>query len=596
MKSPNEVKSRIPIDNILVFSPHSGWSSHGRFEHLISNFLSNSSSRVTVLRCSQVLYGGCALHALQASRQMGAVCGKCLSNKENFDSRALYESRAIEEYLSTEEVTQINRFTQDMNVEDIINFSKEGIPLGKFWLYDLCISEQSAEAFRDPQNTPALRALARAGLLAFETARKIHSRERFDALIVFSREYAVNRSFSAHFESSDCQVFNLHPRGPSFSRFYSFSASKSNRADNALADSRIGESMLIPVTKAELVLIKKHLLSAIHPIDTDRRLFFSLPKGSLTSEEVRVALGLSKHAAVVTVLMSSPDETEAAVLGDMYPQKFGVPDDKAHLSSIMTVAAQMPDIQFVFRWHPRGFIDGLRSVDSQLAMEKVLSDFGEIDNVFMNFPSDHLSLYDLAKVTNLALSYRSTAAWDFGAIGIPIVQLDESHDPGLLIDQDTAQNIGGSSLAAQIRRGLIPKDSAELAAPYLRLYASAFLRLNTPIRSIGRRRYSSSAWFARLKNSKLKQLLGALRRYESIEYFLTLAIGHRWRYSRETGIKTLQKWENWLEPLGVPRESREGHLIRRFQREIWSALGPFDGLEAAPANKFGTRLAMHRKF
>ena len=529
------------------------------------------------------------MHSLQPERLKDQVCGKCISNKNQFDKRARYQSRAVEEFLSPESISQTTGLVQNLDFDHIVNFTREGIELGKFWAFDLCIAAQSPRAIMDEKNLPALRAIARAGLLAFEAAREVHSRENPVALAVFSREYSVNRSFSAYFESRGCPVFNIHPRGPSFSRFYSFSVSKSDRADNALADNRLSESMSIPTTRHELKLIKTHLFSAILPIQTDRRLHYSLPKNRYTSEQIRGALGLSKLAPVVTVLMSSPDETEIAVFSDMYPPALAIPDDTQHLKAITSVAKQMPEIQFVFRWHPRGFSDDAPGPEIQSLWSTVFQDSHKIENVFHNFPADKLSLYDLAKVTDLALSYRSTAAWDFGALGIPVVQLDRSHDPAVFGYQETEGQGSTPTLEARIRAGLLTQDSIEIARPYLRLYISAFLRLNTPIRSFGRRRFTGGSWSARIMNEKLKRLPAALGRNKTLEYFLTFAIGNRWRASRAPATQALQDWENWLQPVGVPCVFREQGLIRKFQKEVWRALGPFDGQEASPARKYGNR-------
>ena len=484
-------------------------------------------------------------------------------------------------------MTRISRLVEELSLDDIVQFSREGIALGRFWAYDICVATQSATAFKDPKNLEALRATARTGLLAFEAARSIYYAENPTALVVFSREYAVNRTFSSYFESQGCKIFNAHPRGPSFSRFHSFSVSSSHKADNALADNRIAESMSIPVTRTELRLIKEHLAAAIKPIESDRRLFFSLPKSHLTSEKIRANLGLSANAPVITVLMSSPDEAMATEFGDMYPTSFRKPDDEHHLLTILNTAQIMPDIQFVFRWHPRGFPAGLPSPDMRRLLEKVFAGSDKIGNVFNNFPSDNLSLFDLAKVTDLALSYRSTAAWDYGALGIPVIQLDQSHDPALLASNQAEINAEPLPLDLRIWSALHQAHSIREASQYLRLYASAFLRLNTPIRSLGRRMYRAEGPIAYLENTRVGRFLGALRPHEGLQSFLTFAIGHRWRGSSQLLTQTLEDWENWLKPLGIPNAALEERAVRRFQRDVWEMLEPFDGLESTPSRQAG---------
>lgn len=497
----------------------------------------------------------------------------------------------IDDFLSPESINRVNRQVEELTLDEIVEFSREGIALGRFWAYDLCLATQSATAFMDPKNLGALKATARTGLLAFEAARAVHSAENPTALVVFSREYAVNRSFSSYFELQGRKVFNTHPRGPSFSRFHSFSVSSSHRADNALADNRIAESMSIPVTRKELSLIKEHLAAAISPIESDRRLFFSLPKSHLTSEQIRATLGLSTSAPVVTVLMSSPDEAMATEFGDMYPTSFRKPDDELHLWSILNTARIMPNIQFVFRWHPRGFRKGIPSQDTKRLVEKVFAGSDKMGNVLCNFPSDNLSLFDIAKVTNVALSYRSTAAWDYGALGIPVIQLDQSHDPALLANSKGEIKAEALSLNHRILNALHQPQSIKGATMYLRLYASAFLRLNTPIRSLGRRIYRAEGPIAHVENTPVGKFLATLRSHESLGSFLTYAVGHRWKGSRQPVTQTLVDWENWLKPLGIPNAFLEERAVRRFQREVWKMLGPFDGLESAPSHQVRRHLS-----
>src|SRR5690606_6941171 len=79
------------------------------------------------------------------------------------------------------------------------------------------------------------------------------------------------------------------------------------------------------------------------------------------------------------------------------------------------------DLFLIIRVHPREFPnkrDSLKS-DHALELEQTLSELPE--NVRVNWPSDNISLYDLAQIMDVCLNSWSTAGKEMGTLGIPVV-------------------------------------------------------------------------------------------------------------------------------------------------------------------------------
>jgi len=151
---------------------------------------------------------------------------------------------------------------------------------------------------------------------------------------------------------------------------------------------------------------------------------YSVSSKRLSSDTIQKKLSLSCDKTTFLATLASNDERMTA-------KSVGALDfleDRQHLfeSQIKWIKFLIdefktrPNLQLIIRVHPREFPNKRESVTSQHA--KDLS--RELDNlpanVFVNWPSDEISLYDLVQVIDVGLVATSTTGLQLATLGIPI--------------------------------------------------------------------------------------------------------------------------------------------------------------------------------
>jgi hypothetical protein len=137
----------------------------------------------------------------------------------------------------------------------------------------------------------------------------------------------------------------------------------------------------------------------------------------------------------VTVLVSSPDETRSSILvGAEFVRdaELGFSDIPEFIQVMVAVARQLPHLDFVFRLHPRLLPNKRERVTSPdlAAIQASLNDLPR--NAVINSPGQQLSLYDIIRISSVAVNQSSSAGLEFLALGLPVVQYDAARQNAYL--------------------------------------------------------------------------------------------------------------------------------------------------------------------
>jgi len=135
---------------------------------------------------------------------------------------------------------------------------------------------------------------------------------------------------------------------------------------------------------------------------------------------------------VVSVLLNSLDERIAATFVGVnadasWPLEGATPIDR-FIDTATSIAHRRPDWQFVLRVHPRmvaGQRDGVTSPELARLRHRLET---APKNVVVDWPEMGVSLFDVALISDAALSIGTTAGLQFMSLGIPTVLCDQEQE------------------------------------------------------------------------------------------------------------------------------------------------------------------------
>lgn len=546
-------------NRILIFDPNAGIRTHARMIELVARNLSKSAE-VLLLRCDGVFFGGCTLHLTYPDDNRESLCKRCMGHSSFLSSWPGYEMKSVEALLDLNEATGVKDNLASLSLRELEAYCFLELPIGKFASYELLLNLKIGKL--DDQHVEIYRSAVLAAHLSALAGSTILPNFRPHSVITMGRQYGVQRAFCGVAKALGTQVLNINTYGTHRNREFGFLASFSDYEHHTHLDERFRRAMAVPVSRSEGRQIIHHFNSAVRG---ESVFSYSAERRAITREEVYLGLGLDAKKPTVSILMSSPDEPAAASASGFMNPMLSLPVDESYIELLLKVIEAIPEVQFVFRIHPRLFANRRESVVSPLGsrIKSLLErEQKQKSNLFINSPEDSIGLYDLARVTDLAISYRSNAGQELGVLGVPVIQLDQSRDPIAAIRSEPPTVHDYRSLAEAVvsRLGNTNENEARLL---LRWMVTDRLRLPVPI-----------------KTSKLKAIVLALRikvskrlreRNQGLGPYLGVTrIGGK-RVGRITDVDlTIARWVNWL---GLPKRSTlhdEGRILRGLRSRFLS--------------------------
>jgi hypothetical protein len=240
------------------------------------------------------------------------------------------------------------------------------------------------------------------------------------------------------------------------------------------------ESLEKPLTHLEVELVARNLGHLIQGRDP---WVYSTAPTFISTREIHGQLGTSGSKPIAVVLIGSPDETRSSALVDAEFER--VPIDQVSsvtefIEQSLLAARNSPDVDFVFRMHPRlspNKRESLRSPDLDL-IEELLEQ--RTSNVFINSSNDEIGLYDVARIASIGINHASSAGLEFLALGIPVVHYDpprlNAYPASLSFQVDRGDPEG---LTAAIEQAIITPMSTGIAIKAWRWYAVTLVRAIT---------------------------------------------------------------------------------------------------------------------
>lgn len=564
----------------VFFAPHAVIGFHAEFERFLAEFSARRSERVTVVGCDQEFFGGCTPHLSRPDDDQRLICQSCVRTRIQLDKKRNYSKAFPSQFLTNEDYQWVEEELRKIQQTPVGEYSFEGVPLGKYWTYDLTLERKSNFSVGKAADERYL-AAARAGLLAYRVGKGVLAAFNPHSVIVYSVQYSLNRSFSSAFRDSGVGIHNIRQSGPLNDRGSRFIVSEGLQTKPLHREDRFASALSKRLSRYERSIVWRHARSQI---SAKTAFTYSSGRARISATQIRKKVGIPEGSRVVGFLLSSPDEPFAANSADLLQGGLLIDRDYFWISQMIELARRTPDVFFVFRLHPR-LAPNRREGRESPELKRILNILDEhvvsVKNIVRNTPDDGIGLYDLAMILDCVFSYRTSSAFELGLLGIPTVQLEPSRDPLLSLHNSPvgAAEEGATKLISLLDGALSTQSAYEITQSHARLSATNLVRMTN---HVGYTKYSlldRAVGFVVAVISKVLKKAGTrgIGRYSGIRL-----VGNRFvRPRKEDRDVPAEIFGQWQVQVTLERTSAKDEIrnILWLRKKLWRALRPLDGSE-----------------
>ena len=322
--------------------------------------------------------------------------------------------------LGKNDYKQITSILKKQNKKNFDKLVMNNINIGKLALYEFLLNHKKSNVDLTQEEWKECVICIKNTLISFFACRAIIKKEKPDRILMYNTLYSVNHVWERYAKSRSIPVYFLH-HGLNISDMgNTLIIAKLNSLNyfkkliniwSKLKNVPVSEEMLQYVTDNFLELLKaKHYL------------VYSSPKSN-KHVSTREFFNVKENQKILTATMSSVDELFSAkyVGARDLPKNLIFTNQTDWINQLINYVKERQDLFLIIRVHPREFPNKRESVKSGYA--KILESLFENlpDNVKVNWPTDNISMYDLAQETDVFLNAWSSVGVEMSLLGIPVV-------------------------------------------------------------------------------------------------------------------------------------------------------------------------------
>jgi hypothetical protein len=415
---------------VLFFSPYANIWDHSLIEYGLAESLGDVGHEVALISCAGDLMPQCIatmelrLEFNQTDSGSKAICLGCQKRSSllqaNFNGTKYIE---FSDLISQDELVLIDRSLLTVTPANFINFTLENTLLGPVAFYEFSLKHKlrnlnlTANQFDEYKHQ--LRNVLKTQIAISNAIEEFSP----DCVIVHNALYSTNRVVSLIAEQRGLKIFSIGGSQNFGQRQSSISLFSSPEAWISLSRSEAWEyyskSADFEIDIDSSTIHFESIMEGANPFT------YSLGAIKNNDDELRDFFGLKKYQKVCLATLSSEDEFFSANLIGVVPNLvFGETSFESQydwLQFLITHFSKNPNLALIIRLHPREFPNkrDLQEAPSVANWKTLLQNLPK--NVFVNWPEDNISVYQLAGITDLLLNWRSTIGIEFLALGIPVL-------------------------------------------------------------------------------------------------------------------------------------------------------------------------------
>ena len=412
---------------VLFFAPHSAIWVHAFPEALVAEALRESGHEIVYVTCGRQLFAGCIAMSAQGvasdapDERKAEICRTCEANKQLLRTSFGFRGEDLAALLSPEDLGRIRELLAAVTRSNFLELQVLGVDVGHAALYEFLVDhKKSSLEFADDLEWRRYLAAVENTLFATFGGRRIIDREAPDAIVVYNGLYSVNRAICMLATARRVPHYFMHAGGNLAGRLQTLMLAKGDIFDMMRNVAATWPALReVPVDPEYAGRVTDHFLELLR----GRSAFaYSAPQKGASGDLYR-KFGIAPDQKVLCATLSSYDERFAAESAGAIEPATGLlfPLQVDWVHALIEYVRDRTDLFLVVRVHPREFPnkrDALKS-DHARRLEQVFATMPA--NVVINWPSDNLSLYDMAEVTDVFLNAWSGVGREMCLLGIPVV-------------------------------------------------------------------------------------------------------------------------------------------------------------------------------
>lgn len=347
------------------------------------------------------------------------ICRTCERNKSFLRKEFGLKGTDIAEELTEADIQHVAGILNDVTPENYLDLELSGIKIGRLTLYEFLLNHKKNNLKIKSAEWPEYKAALGNSLCSALASLKIIAREKPDRLITYNSFYSVNHICCIAADEFSVPHYLLHAGHNMAHRMETLTLSRGYSYNYITRNPLWAHYKGLPCSQSQMSIVTDHMLALFKA----RSPFIYSSPTSREKVDLRQKFGISSQQKVLVVTMSSHDERFAAVTIGVMPEDHELvfQTQIEWISALTEFVEQRTDLFLIIRVHPRELPNKRESVTSEYAskLQTLLVDLPV--NVKVNWPSDEVSLYDIADITSVFLNSRSTTGLEMSLFGIPVV-------------------------------------------------------------------------------------------------------------------------------------------------------------------------------
>lgn len=409
---------------VAFFAPHSAVWIHAFPEALIAEALMQEGHEILYLTCGRVFHRHCvAMSAVgytfdAAPDLKERACQLCDLNKSIVRREFGFKGFDIASVLSTEDYARAEGFLAALTPENFLKAQFCEIEYGRAALSSFLLVYKKTKLQFSEKEWQILLTEIRHTLLSLMAAVRAFDSEKPDRLVLYSPGYSVNLVWARLAQCLGIPQYYIQGANNLSDRLQKLIFAR-GLFWQGLTIKQWDRFKALPCSPSAARYVTEHFLELFR----GRSLFtYSLGRTG-DGVDVRARFGVRPDQKFMVATMSSYDELFAGeITGQMPALDRGAFHTQIDwIRSLVEFVKTRDDLFLLIRVHPREFPNRRDSVKSDHAVQ-LEEQFSHLPrNAKVNWPSDGVSLYDLAEEMDLCLNAWSNAGKEMTFLGIPVV-------------------------------------------------------------------------------------------------------------------------------------------------------------------------------
>tara|TARA_B100001093_G_C26855313_1_gene1027156 strand:+ start:3313 stop:5073 length:1761 start_codon:yes stop_codon:yes gene_type:complete len=417
--------------NLLFFTPHAAIWAHTAPEAYLARAQAELGHSISYLTCGKA-FSYCA--AMTANRLMPGIsstdsahiCANCSASANAIAHAYDFPIDALSDHITVEDDAKIKLVATNAVAEQSLDIEYFGVKVGRIALYEFTLANKKMSTKLNESQWKEYYFYLVNSLRSLHGFANYLQQNNPDTILTFSPQYSNINSSMQFAVSKGIRVL--------------FIESGTNLA-HRLGSMRIWDWKVHKLVNPALTYWKSSCLNPITVHSADRVLqhyeqllsgrhfaVFSTPHTSKCG--IRERWNVKKGQKILLMTLSSYDEAYAAFLIECFPHNKVFSDvfrtQAEWIKATIKWVSSRPNLFLIIRVHPRDFPnkrDKIRSEQSFM-LESLLNIVPS--NVFVNWPTENVSLYELFEDADVILTGWSVTAIEALVLGLPVVTYDSN--------------------------------------------------------------------------------------------------------------------------------------------------------------------------